>query len=88
MSPIIEWIYKYINRSQTCSVSGDKNGITYNDMSFGVSTTTVGMLQVDSEMNEGFTGLQMFGIVLTVLISILGALVLVAVLWKQKVIRI
>ena len=88
MSSIIDWIYKYVNRSHTCSVLCDENGITCNDVLLGISATPVGRQQPDNETNEGFNNLQIFGIILTVLISILGILVLVAFLWKQRFFRV
>ena len=88
MSSIIDWIYKYVNPSHTCSVLCDENGLTCTDVVLGIRTAPGENPQLDNETNEGFNDLQIFGIIITVLISILGILVLVAFLWKQRFFRV
>ena len=88
MNPIIDWIYKYVNPSHTCSILCDEDGITCNDVKLGMRIAPDENPQLGNETNEGFNDLQIFGIIITVLISILGILVLVGFLWKQRFFRV
>ena len=78
MRSILDWIYIYIGQNETCSVYGNVNGDLGDIPRHSLNVTR------DFNKNEGFGGLEAFGIAISVLIVTVVIVVGLFVLWKQK----
>ena len=83
---MVDWIYKYIDRNQTCYVFGENDRAS--DKILTLKLNSPPRILLENETYGSFSGVQIFGIVVIVFISIFAAIVVIRFLWNKTYVRV
>ena len=87
VGPLVDWIYKYVERNKTCFVDiidSDRAGSDTLTLSLNIPPGSL----FENKSDGSISSLQIFGILLVAFISTFILIVVGGLLWKKNYIRI
>ena len=85
---LVDWIYEYVDQTETCKVVGDSDRDGSNDNVFKLSLNESLMSFSKNELECSFDNLQVFGTVVVSLIALFILSLAMGLFWTKHYIRI
>ena len=83
---MVDWIYKYVGRNETCNVVGEYDKMSTNIMELRLNIPQTSTFE--SNTDESFSDIEIFGLVFIAFISMFAFFVVIGFVWKKTYMRI